>query len=100
MKWLDVWKWLKDAGLRGREARGVFRGGALTLCGGAGRLWEQQLAGDQPLGWRQVLLHFLPLIFLLQFWTTRSYAALRRAADLNWIVEIGYSLGEKILGCS
>ena len=89
IKWLYVWKWLKDAGLRGREARGVFRGGALTLCGGAGRLWEQQLAGDQPFGWRQVLLRCLPLIFLLQFWTTRS-----AAADLNWTVGLGYSLGE------
>ena len=33
------------------------------------------------------------------FMTTRSYAALR-AADLDWIVWPGYSLGRYILGCS
>ena len=33
------------------------------------------------------------------FMKTRSYAALR-AADLDWIIMIGYSLGGHILGCS
>ena len=39
----------------------------------------------------QMLLNFYHLLFII-FYLTRSYAALR-AADLDWIVGPGYSLG-------
>ena len=46
------------------------------------------------------LMICLPIAFVFMFIPkTRSYAALR-AADLDWIVGLGYSWGGYILGCS
>ena len=41
----------------------------------------------------------MPVYTTVILLVTRSYAALR-AADLDWIIMIGYSLGGHILGCS